>query len=263
MAETVDVTAVGGNRRSRWRRAGVAVTALLLAAAAPDARQAASAPARGDAHDGARGAAVSGQISLVERPGAGQCDVRSAVVYLESTSRAVHDSAADSALLDATIAMRGREFVPHVRTVLAGGTVTFPNRDPFSHNVFSNAAPGPFDLGLYRRGRSRSATFPRAGVYPIYCNIHSKMVSFVVAVPTPYVAQAGSDGRFSIDGAPPGDYVLHVWHECAGAEVRREITIPEGGLSGVRIVLDARAYVAAPHLNKFGLPYTATRADRY
>jgi plastocyanin len=206
---------------------------------------------------------VSGQISLIERPGAGQCDVRSAVVYLEGTSREPRDSAFGSSLLGATIAMRGREFVPHVRTVLAGGTVAFPNQDPFSHNVFSNAAPGPFDLGLYRRGRSRSASFPRAGVYPIYCNIHSKMVSFVVAVPTPWVAQAGPDGRFSIDDAPPGTYVLHVWHECAGAEVTREITVPEGGLTGLRITLDARAYVPAPHLNKFGLPYTATRQDRY
>jgi len=31
----------------------------------------------------------------------------------------------------------------------------------------------------------------------------------------------------------------------------------------VQLTLDARAYVPAPHLNKFGLPYTATRADRY
>ena len=206
---------------------------------------------------------VSGQLTLVERPGAERCDVRSSVVYLEAPGRAARDVAAEgSALLGATIAMRGREFVPHVRTVLAGGTVAFPNQDPFSHNVFSNADPGPFDLGLYRRGRSRSANFVQPGVYPIYCNIHSKMVSFVVAVPTPYVAQAGPDGRFSI-AAPPGTYLLHAWHECAGAQVTREITIPATGLAGVRVQLDARAYVLAPHLNKFGLPYSATRADKY
>ena len=244
--------------RSRGRRSALATTlAAALAVVAGGSRPAAPARARQG------GASVSGQVSLIERPGAGQCDVRSAVVYLEEANHAARDSAADPALLGATIAMRGREFIPHVRTVLAGGTVTFPNQDPFSHNVFSNAEPGPFDLGLYRRGRSRSASFPRPGVYPIYCNIHSKMVSFVVAVPTSHVAQAGSDGRFTIEGAPPGTYLLHVWHECAGTELTREITVPASGLSGLRLVLDARAYVPAPHLNKFGLPYAATRADRY
>jgi hypothetical protein len=45
--------------------------------------------------------------------------------------------------------------------------------------------------------------------------------------------------------------------------VTREIVVAPAGLPGQHIVLDARAYVAAPHLNKFGLPYAATRADRY
>jgi len=215
----------------------------------------------------ARAQGVSGQVALVERPGAGKCDVRSTVVYLEAPGSARTVSAgagaAPDGLVASSIVMRGREFIPHVRAVLAGGSVSFPNRDPFSHNVFSNADPGPFDLGLYRRNASRSASFARPGVYPIYCNIHSKMVSFVVAVPTPYVTQAGPDGRFTIPDAPPGTYLLHVWHECAGAVATREITIPPAGLSGVRVTLDARAYVAAPHLNKFGLPYSATRADRY
>ena len=42
-----------------------------------------------------------------------------------------------------------------------------------------------------------------------------------------------------------------------------EVVVPAGGLTGQRIVLDTRAYVPGPHLNKFGLPYAATREDRY
>ena len=164
---------------------------------------------------------------------------------------------------DAVIAMTGREFVPHVRVILAGGSVAFPNQDPFSHNVFSNAEAGPFDLGLYRRGASRSATFPRAGIYPIYCNIHSRMVSFVVAVPTSLVAVVAADGRFTIPDVPAGTYQLHAWHERAGTRVTKEVVVPATGLSGERIVLDTRAHVPGPHLNKFGLPYAATREDRY
>lgn len=208
---------------------------------------------------------VSGQLSLIERQGAtDRSDPASAVVFLEVRGRvASAESAPRPALRETTIAMTGREFVPHVRTILAGGSVAFPNQDPFSHNVFSNAEAGPFDLNLYRRGVSRAQTFARPGIYPIYCNIHSRMVSFVIAVPTPYVATVAPDGRFMIPDVPAGTYVLHAWHERAGGTVTREIVVPSTGLSGQHIVLDARAYVAGPHLNKFGLPYAASRADRY
>jgi plastocyanin len=206
---------------------------------------------------------VSGQIAVVERQGADRTDLRSAVVYLEPRGRSVSSGGGRPTPRDAVIAMTGREFVPHVRVILAGGTVAFPNQDPFSHNVFSNAEAGPFDLGLYRRGSSRSASFPRPGIYPIYCNIHSRMVSFVVAVPSPLVAVVAADGRFTIPDVPAGTYLLHAWHERAGNRVTREVAVSESGLAGQRIVLDTRAYVSGPHLNKFGLPYAATREDRY
>ena len=231
-------------------------TRAACVAAAMAALLCAAAPAR------AQGS-VGGQLALIEREGADRSDPSSAVVYLEVRGRVEQEPATRPALRQTTIAMTGREFVPHVRTILAGGSVAFPNKDPFSHNVFSNAEAGPFDLDLYRRGVSKARTFVRPGIYPIYCNIHSRMVSFVIAVPTPYVATVADDGRFMIPDVPAGKYVLHAWHERAGGSVTREIEVPPGGLAGQHIVLDARAYVAGPHLNKFGLPYAASRADRY
>jgi hypothetical protein len=147
--------------------------------------------------------------------------------------------------------------------VLAGGTVAFPNEDPFRHNVFSSSELGPFDLGLYPRGASRSASFPRPGAYPIYCNIHSRMASFVVAVPTRWATHPEEDGSFLIEGVPAGAYVLHAWHERGTAEVRRGILVPASGLADLQVTIDARSYVAAPHLNKFGRPYSLIRTDRY
>jgi len=205
---------------------------------------------------------VSGVVALEERSGTETGDLRTAVIYLEARSRLIPANDRPD-LRSATIEMKGREFLPHVRTVLAGGAVGFPNEDPFSHNVFSNVDIGAFDLGLYRRGVTRQATFARPGVYPIYCNIHSKMVSFVVAVPTPYVTQADAHGRFTLRGVPAGNYVLHAWHERGAAEVTRELVVPATGLRDQQLTIDARAYVAAPHLNKFGLPYALIRADRY
>jgi plastocyanin len=231
----------------RRRSAALVVAALALALAAPRL--------------GAQ-AVVSGQIAVIDREGTERTDLRTAVVYLEPRGRDVTTGGRPTPR-DASIAMTNREFVPHVRVILAGGTVSFPNKDPFSHNVFSNAEAGPFDLGLYRRGTSRVANFRRPGIYPIYCNIHSRMVSFVIAVPSPLVAVVAADGRFAIADVPPGTYLLHAWHERAGARVTHEIVVPAGGLTGQRLVLDTRAYVPGPHLNKFGLPYAATREDRY
>jgi plastocyanin len=205
---------------------------------------------------------VSGVVSLEERPGTAPGDVRGAVIYLESPDRTMSVSDVPS-LRMGTIVMRGREFLPRVRVVLAGGAVAFPNEDPFRHNVFSSVELGPFDLGLYPRGETRAASFMRPGVYPIYCNIHSKMVTFVVAVPTRWATQPAEDGTFVLHGVPPGAYILHAWHERGTADVTREIIVPAGGLANVRLTIDARSYVPAPHLNKFGRPYSLIRSDRY
>ena len=200
---------------------------------------------------------VTGRLTLAERGGAPAPDVDQAVVYLESNA-----PMPPWASFSERIVMRGREFLPHVQVVAAGGEVGFPNDDPYSHNVFSNTALSGFDLGLYRRGVTRAARFARPGVYPIYCNIHHRMVSFVVAVPNAYAARPASDGTFAIRGVPPGSYVLHAWHERAG-ERTMPVTVGPSGAAELRVELDARQYAPAPHLNKFGLPYTATRADRY
>lgn len=206
--------------------------------------------------------AVTGTLSLEERSGGERGDVRTAVVYLEPRERAIPVSDVP-AMRSRVIEMRGREFRPHVTIVQTGGSVAFPNEDPFSHNVFSNVDLGPFDLGLYRRGATRSATFGRTGVYPIYCNIHSMMVSFVVAVPTAWATQPDETGHFVLRGVPPGHYVIHAWHEHGAHEVTREIVVPETGIDTLQLVIDARTYVEAPHLNKFGRPYALLRDDRY
>lgn len=228
-------------------RSSFAIAALMLLLTA------AGAPAQGT---------VSGVVALEQRPGADEGDIRGAVVYLESLGRVTPVSDVPS-MRSGTIVMRGREFIPHVRVVLAGGTVSFPNEDPFRHNVFSSVDLGPFDLGLYPRGATRSASFPRPGVYPIYCNIHSRMVSFVVAVPTRWATHPEADGSFSFEDVPAGAYVLHAWHEHGTAEVMREIVVSAAGLASVRLTIDARSFVPAPHLNKFGRPYSLIRSDRY
>jgi plastocyanin len=210
---------------------------------------------------GAQGT-VSGQIKIQERPGETTSDLGNTVVFLEPVTAPKTKVADTVKQMTTQMAMQGRQFTPRVQVVTAGSKVVFPNQDPFSHNIFSNTPGAMFDLGLYGRGGSKDATFKKAGAFPIYCNIHPRMTGFVVSVSTPYFAQAGADGRYTIANVPPGKYTVHFWHERA-PEVTRELTVTASGSSGNDAQLDARGYKFVAHKNKFGQEYTSTGKDRY
>ncbi len=202
--------------------------------------------------------AVSGRISISERPGEQTTDFSSTVIYLTPK-----DSAnARTRPTRGAIAMNGRAFVPHVRVVTPGSRVDFPNQDPFSHNIFSSAPGAVFDLGLYPAGKSKDAPFRRPGAYAVYCNIHPRMTAFVVVAPSQWYAQAGNDGRWSVDSVPAGEYTLTVWHERAQSAVTK-VTVTATGLGGLTTALDARGYRFADHKNKFGREYDKNSAIRY
>lgn len=212
--------------------------------------------AAGDSH---AQSSVSGRVTLLESGKKNPNDLGTSIVWLVPVGFA--DNRMDTIPRHAAVAMRGREFLPHVRVVSVGGSVEFPNQDPFSHNVFSNTDLGRFDLGLYPRRKTRSTTVVNSGVYAVYCNIHARMSSFIIAVPTRHVAQVDKNGAFVLKDVPSGTYELHAWHERA-AEKESRITVTAADQT-VALTLDARGFVPGPHLNKFGQAYAATRADRY
>ena len=196
--------------------------------------------------------AVSGRVSIHEKPGETTTDFAATVVYLMPKTGTPRFAETTKAHMD----MNGRQFVPRVRVVTTGSTVEYPNRDPFSHNIFSVAGGAAFDLGIYGGGTAKSAQFKKAGAFPVYCNIHAKMTGYVVAVSTPWYAQAGDDGRWSLERVPAGRYELHVWHERA-PEFEKEVDVPAAGLANIDQRLDATGFKQLPHKNKFGLDYTA------
>jgi plastocyanin len=203
--------------------------------------------------------AVSGQVTIQERPGDVTEDLANTVVFLEPVTP--NPRAAAKGATKATVALDKRQFSPRVSVVMAGSTIEFPNRDPFSHNVFTKVNGG-FDTGVYGRNRTRDQKFEAPGVYPLYCNVHPRMTAFVITLNTPWYAQAGADGRFEIAGVPAGEYRLTVWHDRATAETR-DLSVAAAGVTGLRVALDARGYKYTQHKNKFGKDYTSSTGDRY
>lgn len=202
-------------------------------------------------------AGVAGQVTILERPGEPTEDLANAVVFLEP----VGATSAPTAPARAVMSLEKRQFSPRVRVITEGSTVEFPNEDRFSHNVFSKTNGG-FDTGTYGRGKTRDQRFAAAGVYPLYCNVHPRMTGFVITLKTPYYTQPGADGRFSMDGVPPGAYRLIAWHDRATQDTV-PVTVPASGIANLKIELNARAYRYVQHKNKFGKEYTSASGDRY
>jgi plastocyanin len=154
------------------------------------------------------------------------------VVYLEGVVRGA--PAARAARYE--VAQQDTAFAPALIIVPVGGTVSFPNRDPFFHNVFSYSPTKRFDLGRYARGESKSVEFDRAGVSKVYCEVHQYMRAAVVAVENPFHAIVSDDGRFTIAGVPAGSYRLVVWDiERRPQEV--DVTVTAGGTARVDVAL--------------------------
>jgi hypothetical protein len=122
------------------------------------------------------------------------------------------------------MAQKDRMFVPSVVAVPVGGTVEFPNWDPYFHNVFSYSKTRKFDLGRYPQGETESVQFEEAGIVPIFCEIHYAMRAYVHVLESPYYTVSDELRQFEISGVEPGDYVLHVWQENL-PEITKAITV--------------------------------------
>ncbi len=206
-------------------------------------------------------AAVSGRIVILEKDNKPSEDLSDAVIYLEAPAMVA--TAGKPTTVE--IAITDKTYAPHVVVVPVGSTVRFPNHDPFNHNVFSVSEPNSFDLGLYGRGETKSHTFDHPGLVRVYCNVHPRMVAYVLVMENRYYAQPGNDGSFTIDNVPAGRYRLHVWHERIPSEVVKDVTAGAAAtLQDLQIALNARGYKWQPHRNKYGRNYpTNAGRERY
>lgn len=225
----------------RFRQPGLLVLGLVL-----------SGSASGLAQDTVT---VTGRLTVVDKGNRPADDVGQAVVWL------VGDHAPAGAPDTVEMATEDKQFVPRIVVLPVGSAVSFPNHDPFNHNVFSLSPEGRFDLGLYGRGVARSAQFDRPGVIRVYCNVHAQMRGLILVQQSALYAQPGADGSFRLTGVPPGDYVLHAWHERA-PEVTRPLRVTAQGVLPVSLTLDASGYRLVQHKDKDGKSYS-TRRRRY
>jgi len=206
---------------------GLATAAVAEGAFAPQEPPPASGVIRGRVE--LRRAPTAGErpaVAELGMPGPREpVDRRRSVVYLETAPQAAFETPPPGrAVLD----QRNEAFVPYVLAVTVGSTVDFPNSDRVYHNVFSLSKPERFDLGRYPKGRSRSVRFDRPGVVRVFCEIHSHMNAFILVFAHRYFAATDAEGRYRIEGVPPGTYTLAVWSD-GQVRARREVRVAAAG----------------------------------
>ena len=94
-------------------------------------------------------------------------------------------------------------FAPPTTTIKVGDTVTWTNRDAFSHTSTSDT--GAWNTGVITAGTSGSFTFTSAGTFAYHCSIHSFMKGTVIvqAVNTPQPTAPPTAPPTPVRTAPP------------------------------------------------------------
>jgi len=117
---------------------------------------------------------------------------------------------------------KGCRYVPHVIGVLKGQSVEFRNSDITMHNIHtipSAAGSQSIDISQSPKGASQVKQFNIVEtMIPVRCNNHPWMNAFINVSQTPFFAVTDSDGNFSLNGLPAGDYTLAAVHEKLGEQ---------------------------------------------
>lgn len=148
-------------------------------------------------------------------------------VYVEAPPADSYESQTPTEAVE--LRQQGCIYVPRVQGIRVRQTLEVVNDDPTLHNVRSLAeANRPFNLGQPEGGR-RTKFFTKVELPVRFkCDVHPWMSAFLFVMDHPFFATTGADGRFSIEGLPPGRHTLVAWHEVYG-EARLEIDVPADG----------------------------------
>lgn len=165
---------------------------------------------------------INGKVSGVSGP---------SVVYVEAIPGKTFAPPAQHFLMD----QRSLRFQPRVLVVPVGSTVDFLNSDNVQHNVFwpavgANKKAG-HNMGTWPSGERRAFKFSQPGEVALLCNVHSEMSGYIIVVPTPYFAEADTDGNYKIKDVPNGSYSVTVWHEGAKSQSKKVTVSGEASLS--------------------------------
>ena len=104
----------------------------------------------------------------------------------------------------------------------AGQTLYVQNGDQTAHNYRFQTNVNPIYNKVLAPGEGFEITYTRPEPpFVVTCRQHPWERGYVAVMSHPFFAVTGRNGYFAIEGLPPGDYEVVVWHEkFAGARAK-------------------------------------------
>ena len=119
------------------------------------------------------------------------------------------------------ISQQGCKYSPHVVGVMVGQPVKFLNPDGTLHNVHAICKINQeFNLAMPKFRTETTKVFDKEEfMFPVKCDVHPWMGSWISVMSHPYFATTQKDGKFEIKDLPAGTYEVEAWHEKLGTQI--------------------------------------------
>ena len=125
---------------------------------------------------------------------------------------------------------QGCQFIPHVQVLPTDSTLVITSSDSVLHNThgFREDGSTAFNIAVPIVGMEVNKKLSKPGVIKLRCDAgHTWMSGYVVVIDEPFYSATDTDGNFSIEGVPPGEYEIEVWQEWVG-KTKQKIEIKDG-----------------------------------
>jgi len=132
-------------------------------------------------------------------------------------------------------------FSPDLLVIPVGSTVTFPNSDRTSHQVYSFSPAHKFQLPLYRGKPRAPEHFDRVGLVTLGCNIHDNMLAYIVVTDAAYFGRTNAAGVWTQNSVQRGRYRVALWYprlRDGQSALQREVTVGDGERAEVNFRLE-------------------------
>lgn len=135
-------------------------------------------------------------------------------------------------------------FDPYVQAILTDGTLNVGNDDRLLHtNRFINVGTGEL-VGIAPFNDDGEVVpldvFKEPAQIEVVSDRHPWARAWIAVLDHPYYAQTAASGTFSIQGIPPGRYLVRAWHPVLGV-ADDSVTVPAGQQVSVAFRLRPKA----------------------